>query len=152
MLTFENAIIKKYWPAENKVDDDIIRQVHIQTEVEIDNSMQVAELYNNMVRGLVKVVLLDTLTGEEYTLPPVTIRPFNVKQKSVKTGKGREAEISKTEIASMTLVSKLSDNNGSTILSDLYRFFHIQITINMYELQLADTVETDESEEEDELI
>ena len=53
----------------------------------------------------------------------------------------------------MTLVSKLSDNNGSTILADLYRFFHIQITINMYELQLADTVETDELEQdEDEML
>ena len=149
MLTFENAIIKKYWPAENKVDDDLIRQVHIQLELELVNSMQVAELYNNMVRGLVKTTLLDTLTGEEYVLPPVSIKPFNVKQKSVKVGKGQDAEVTKSEIASVTLVSKLPPDNGGTLLADLYLFFNIQITLIMQELVLADTVESFDEEPEE---
>ena len=41
-MTFENAIIKKYWPAEDKnPDGDIIPLLHIQIEAELDNSLQV---------------------------------------------------------------------------------------------------------------
>ncbi len=141
MLTLEKAIIKKYWPAEDKVDEEIVRQLVIQAEAELDNSMQVGELYNHMVRGLIKVSLLDSLTGEEYVLPPVTIKPFNVKQKKVKMGKGMDAEIVKTEYAALTLVCRLKENKASQILADLYNFFNIQIQLTMTELQLQDTVE-----------
>jgi len=141
MLTFDKAIIKKYWPAEDKVEEEIVRQLVIQAEAELDNSMQVGELYNHMVRGLIKVSLLDSLTGEEYVLPPVTIRPFNVKQKKVKMGTGMDAEIVKTEYAALTLVCRLKENMASQILADLYSFFNIQLQLTMTELKLQDTVE-----------
>ncbi|MBN2410546.1 hypothetical protein JXQ31_02565 [candidate division KSB1 bacterium] len=150
MLTLEKAIIKKYWPAEDKVDEEIVRQLVIQAEAELDNSMQVGEIYNHMVRGLIKVSLLDSLTGEEYVLPPATIKPFNVKQKKVKTGKGMDAEIVKTEFAALTLVCRLKENKASQILADLYNFFNIQIQLTMAELQLQETVDINPVSDEEE--
>ena len=126
MLKFENCVIKKYWPADDKgEEDEIIRQLVIQAEVAIDNSLQVGELYNNMVRGLVRVLFLDGLTGEEYVLPAATIKPFNIKQKKVRIGKGDEADVVKSEFAAINIVSRMADDEGGKILADIYRFFNI---------------------------
>ncbi|MBN1996497.1 hypothetical protein JW935_03020 [candidate division KSB1 bacterium] len=148
MLVFERTIIKRYWPADEKGEDkEIIRQVVIQVEAELDNSLQVGELFNNMVRGLVQVAFLDNTSGEEYLLPAVTIKPFNVKQKKVKIGKGPDAEVVKTEFAAVTLVCRLQDNGGK-VISDLYRFFNmdVQMTIDQFK-QTAPPV-TEKIEEE----
>jgi len=153
MLTFEKAIIKRYYPAEDKVDEEIVRQLVSQVVAERDNSLQVGELYNHMVRGLIKASLLDSLTGEEYVLPPASIRPFNVKQKKVKIGKGMDAEVVQTEYAALNLVCRLKDNKAAKILEDLYCFFNIQIQLTMTELQLKDmqenTVESPEDGEKE---
>ena len=132
VLNFENCVIKKYWPADDKgEEDEIIRQLVIQAEVAIDNSLQVGELYNNMVRGLVRVLFLDNLTGEEYVLPAATIKPFNIKQKKVRVGKGDDADVVKSEFAAINIVSRIPDDNGGKILADIYQFFNIQIQLTM---------------------
>jgi hypothetical protein len=124
MLVIEKSLIHKFWPKDEQSEEsDIIRQVHIQVDAEVDNSKQVGELFNSMVRGLVRISFIDTLNGEEYVLPAVTIKPFNIKQKKVKIGKGEEAEIFKTEIAALTLVYRLPEEGGP-VLADLYRFFN----------------------------
>ncbi|MDZ7725075.1 MAG: hypothetical protein U5R06_20230 [candidate division KSB1 bacterium] len=136
MLTFENCIIKKFWPKDEKGDEDeIIRQLHLQAEVILDNSVQVGELFNNMVRGLVRITFLDTLSGEEYILPAATIKPFNVKQKKVKVGKGDDADVVKTEYAALTIVTKIDNEKGGALLADIYQFFNIEIQINIEQLQ-----------------
>jgi len=136
MLSFENCVIKKYWPKDDKgEEDEIIRQLVIQAEVAVDNSLQVGELYNNMVRGLVRVSFLDSMTGEEYTLNAATIQPFNIKQKKGKLGKGKEADIVKSEFASMNILTKIPDNDGGKLLAELYPFFNIQTTLVIEELK-----------------
>jgi len=141
MLNFENCVIKKYWPADDKgEEDEIIRQLVIQAEVVIDNSLQVGELYNNMVRGLVRVLFLDSLTGEEYVLPAATIKPFNIKQKKVRIGKGDEADVVKSEFAAINIVSRIPDDNGGKILADIYRFFNIQIQLTMESIDPYETI------------
>lgn len=136
MLVFEKTIVKKFWPAEDKgEEDEIVRQVVIQTEARVDNSLQVSELYNNMVRGLVRVVLLDNLSGETITLPAVSIKPFNIKQKRVKIGKGDETDYVKEEYAAITLVCRMEDDSG-TMLSDLYPFFNIELQMQIEEFRL----------------
>lgn len=139
MLTFENCIIKKYWPADDKGDEDeIIRQLVLQIEVALDNSAQVGELYNNMVRGLVQITFLDRLTGEEYLLPAATIKPFNIKQKKVKIGRGEETDIVKSEFASLNIVCRIPDDKGGNILADIYHFFNIQIQMTIEEIKPFD--------------
>jgi len=141
MTTFETCLIKKYWPAEDKGDEDeIIRQLVIQAEVALDNSRQVGELYNNMVRGLVRISFLDSLTGEELVLPAATIKPFNIKQKKVRVGKGEDADVVKSEFAALNIVSKIPDDNNGKLLADLYTFFNIEIKMTIEELQLSETV------------
>ena len=82
MLVLDKVVLKRFWPADDKgEEDEIVRQVHLQVDAELDNSRQVGELFDSMVRGLVRVSLVDSYTGEEYLLPAVTIKPFNVKQK-----------------------------------------------------------------------
>ena len=136
MQVFEKAIIKKFWPADEKgPNDEIIRQLVIQVEVDLDNSRQVGELFNNMVRGLVRITFMDNLTGEEYILPAITIKPFNVKQRKVKIGKGEDAEVVKSEYAALQLVSAIKDNNGGSVLADLYRFFNIELQMSVEELK-----------------
>ncbi|MDZ7316327.1 MAG: hypothetical protein ONB24_09420 [candidate division KSB1 bacterium] len=136
MLRLENCRIKKFWPHEEKgEEDEIIRQVMIQVDAEILNSGQVGELYNNLVRGLVRIAFLDPLTGEEYVLPAAGIRPFNIKQKKVKLGGG--SDYVKSEFAEMTLTAKIPDDSGGAILTDLYRFFGIPIQISMEELSFG---------------
>jgi hypothetical protein len=131
MLIFEKAIVKKYWPADDRGENEqIVRQVVIQAEVNLDNSSQVGELFNNMVRGLVRLSLMDTLTGEEYVLPAVTIKPFNVKQKQSRIGKGEASEIVRTEYAALSIVSRLTENGGQ-VLADLYRFFNIELQLTI---------------------
>ncbi len=148
MLAFERTIIKKFWPADDKGEDkEIIRQLVVQVEAELDNSLQVGELFNNMVRGLVKVLFLDNSSGEEYVLPAVTIKPFNVKQKKVKIGKGPDAEVVKTEVAAITLVCRL-DNDGSKVISELYRFFNIDIQMSVDAFKQEDQSESVPVEEE----
>jgi len=147
MLVFENCVIKKYWPADDKgEDDEIIRQMVIQADVTIENSSQVGELYNNMVRGLVRVLFLDELTGEEYLLPAAGIRPFNIKQKRSKVGKGPDAESVKSEFAALTIVSRIPDDSGG-ILADLFPFFNIQVKMTLEPIKPFETVRQESSEE-----
>lgn len=143
MLVFEKAIIKRYWPGEEKNDqNESVRLVVLQIEVDLDNSNQVGELFNCMVRGLVEIAFMDTLTGEEYILPAITIKPFNVKQRTVKIGKGEDVESVKTEYAALTLTGRLKDEQGSQVLADLYRFFNIplQMTIADFKWEQSEKV------------
>ena len=150
MLTFENCVIKKFWPADDKgEEDEIIRQLVIQAEVAIDNSLQVGELYNNMVRGLVKVLLLDNLTGEEYILPAATIKPFNIKQKKVRFGKGEEADIVRSEFAAINIVTRIPDDKGGEVIADIYRFFNIQIQLAIEEMNPFDTIRPEDDSDND---
>ena len=150
MLTFENCTIKKFWPAEDKGEDDaIIRQLVIQAEVGLDNSRQVGELYNNMVRGLVRILFLDSLTGEEFALDAATIKPFNIKQKKVRVGKGDDADIVKSEFAALNIVTRIPDDDDGRILADLYPFFNIQIQMTIEELKPFGALKTDQSLEDD---
>ena len=151
MLNFENCVIKKFWPADDKgEEDEIIRQLVIQADLAIDNSLQVSELYNNMVRGLVKVLFLDNLTGEEYVLPAATIKPFNIKQKKVRVGKGDDADVVKSEFAAINIVTRVPDDNGGAMIADIYRFFNIQIQLGMEEINLFDNIRTTTEESETE--
>ncbi|MBN1541097.1 hypothetical protein JW992_03055 [candidate division KSB1 bacterium] len=137
MLVFERVVLKKYWPADDKGDEDqIIRTVVLQLEAQVDNSLQVGELFNNMVRGLVRVILEDNLTGDQYVLPAVSIKPFNIKQKKIKFGKGEDADVVKSEFAGLTLTSKL-DEQGATVLADLYQFFNIELQMTIEEFHLS---------------
>ncbi len=136
MLKLENCRIKKYWPRDDKgEEDEIIRQLLIQVEAALENSLQVGELYNNMVRGLVRVSFTDVLTGEEYVLPAVTIKPFTIKQKKVKLGD--EEDFVKCEFADLTLVSKIPDEDGGRMLAELYRFFGIPLLMTVEELEFG---------------
>ena len=136
MLIFEKAVIKKYWPADDKgADDLIVRQVQMQVEAEIDESDQIRELYKNMVRGLVHLSIMDNLTGEEYQIPAVTIRPFTIKQKKITLGKGDTEETVKQEFVLLTLVCRTNDDDGAAMLADLYRFFNIEVQLNFDEFR-----------------
>ena len=150
MLIFEKAAIKKYWPADDKdADDLIVRQVQMQVEAEIDDSDQIRELYKYMVRGLVHLSIMDNLTGEEYQIPAVTIRPFTIKQKKVTLGKGDTVETVKQEFVMLTLVCRTGDDDGAAMLAELYRFFNIEGQINFEEFRYpADGTGTDEAEDE----
>ena len=88
-----------------------------------------------MVRGLVRISLIDSLTGEEFVLQGATIKPFNIKQKKVRIGKGEEADIVKSEFAALNIVARLPEDDGGSLLAELYQFFNIQIVMNMEELQ-----------------
>lgn len=149
MLIFEKAVIKKYWPSDDKgADDLVVRQVQMQVEAEIDDSDQVRELYKNMVRGLVRLAIMDNLTGEEYEIPAVTIKPFNIKQKKVTMGKGDTAETIKQEFAMLTLVCKAKDDDGANMLAELYRFFNIEVQLNFDEFRSrAVTADEDDDSE-----
>ena len=149
MLIFEKAAIKKYWPADDKdADDLIVRQVQMQVEAEIDDSDQIRELYKYMVRGLVHLSIMDNLTGEEYQIPAVTIRPFTIKQKKVTLGKGDTVETVKQEFVMLTLVCRTGDDDGAAMLAELYRFFNIEVQINFEEFRYpADGTGTDEAED-----
>ncbi len=152
MLVFDKAIIKKYWPADDKgEDDELVRQLVIQADVELDNSLQVGELFNNMIRGLVRILILDNVTGEEYVLPAVTIKPFNVKQKKVKIGKGEDADIVKSEYAALTLVSRIQDNKGGDLLAELYRFFNIDVRMTIEKFIVPGEESSAKVEDEDEM-
>ena len=129
-MTFENSIIKKYWPAEDKnPDGDLIPLLHIQTETELDNSLQVGHLFNSMVKGLVTVNFTHQETGESVTLPAATIKPFNVKQKKTKIGKGEDAAIILVEFAQMTLVTQL-DAEGE-LMKKLYPIFNRPVVMSV---------------------
>jgi hypothetical protein len=137
MLTLENCLIKKYWPKDDKgEEDEIIRQLVIQVDAALDNSTQVSELYNNMVRGLVRILFLDNLTGEEYVLAAATIKPFNIKQKKVKLSGGDETDYVKSEFAALSIVTKIPDKNGGNMLAELYPFFGIPVQMTIEELEL----------------
>jgi hypothetical protein len=147
MQVFQKAILKKYWPALDKGEEDqMIHQVVLNIEVDLDNSHQVAELFNNMVRGLVQLSFMDNLTGEEYVLPAVTIKPFNVKQRKVKIGKGGESETVKTEYASLQIVSRVEQKTGGAVLADLYRFFNIELQMTIDRFKGFSTMPADDEE------
>ena len=137
MLTLENCLIKKYWPKDDKgEEDEIIRQLVIQVDAALDNSAQVSELYNDMVRGLVRILFLDNLTGEEYVLAAATIKPFNIKQKKVKLSGGDETDYVKSEFAALSIVTKIPEKNGGIMLAELYPFFGIPVQMTIEELEL----------------
>jgi len=138
MLVLDKAIIKRYWPAEDKDENDqIIHQVILQVEAELDDSKQVSELFRSMVRGLVRASVMDNLTGEEYELPAVTVRPFAIKQKKVKSGKGEENDTVKTEYAGLTLVCRPKEDDSAAMLADLYRYFNIDVRLTFDEFKSA---------------
>ena len=152
MQVFEKAIIKRYWPSDEKGEnDEIIRRVVIQTEVDLDNSKQVGELFNNMVRGLVQVTFINKNSGEEYIIPAVTIKPFNVKQRKIKLGKGDDADYVRSEFAALQLVSRLEEENGAAILGDLYRFFNIELQMSIKDFHVANREGAFEVEQQEEL-
>jgi hypothetical protein len=146
MLVLDKAIIKKYWPAEDKDENDqIIRQVVLQVEAELDDSKQVSELFRSMVRGLVSITLMDNLTGEEYEIAAATIKPFNIKQKKVKVGKGDDTDLVKTEYAALSIVCRAKEEDSAAMLADLYRYFNIDVrlTVNEFKAQGAKAAKED---------
>ncbi len=148
MLVFEKTIIKKFWPADDKgEEDEIVRQIVVQTEARVDNSLQISELYNNMVRGLVRVVFLDNVSGDSINLAAVTIKPFNIKQKKVKIGKGDQTDYVKEEYAAITMVCRMEDDSGK-MLADLYPFFNfeLQMQVEEFRLSMGDSQSEDETE------
>lgn len=133
-MNFENSIIKKYWPAEDKNSDgDILPLLQIQVEAELDNSLQVGHLFTSMVKGLVTVTFTHRDTGEAITLPPAQIKPFNVKQKKIKIGKGDDAAVVLVEYAQMTLVTQL-DADGE-LLKALYPIFNRTVAMQIEDVQ-----------------
>ena len=122
-MTFENTVIKKYWPAEDKNQDgDVLAQLHIQCEVELDNSLQVGYLFTSMLKGLMEAALTHEETGESLTLEAATIKPFNVKQKKLRIGKGEDATTVMAEFAQLKITTLLDDDGK--LLQDLYPFFN----------------------------
>ncbi len=129
-MTFENSIIKKYWPAEDKnKEGDVMPLLHIQIEAELDNSLQVGHLFTSMVRGLVKLTFTHHETGESLSLAAGTVKPFNVKQKKTKIGKGEDAAIVMVEYAQMTIVTQL-DEEGS-LMTTLYPLFNRPVSMTV---------------------
>jgi len=137
MQVFESTIIKKFWPAEDKVkdSDDVIRQVVIQCEAELENNLQVGELFDSMVKGLVRVTFEDPESGESLSIPAITVKPFNVKQKKVKMSSGDEQDIVRTEYAALTMVSKLEDG---ALLLELLKLFNINVIMTIEEFSSGD--------------
>ncbi len=149
MLVFDKAVIKKYWPKDDQGEDDqVVHQVIVQAEAEIDNSDQIGELYTSMVRGLVHLSIMDNLTGEEYEIPSVTIKPFNIKQKKITLSKGDEADVVKQEFVALSLVCRARDEDGAAMLADLYRFFNIeiQLTFSPFRYENAGAADAEETE------
>ncbi|MFQ5632104.1 MAG: hypothetical protein ACE5I1_25320 [bacterium] len=134
MMTFENSIIKKYWPAEDKnADGDIMPLLHVQVEAELDNSLQVGHLFTSMVQGLVTISFAHQDTGETITLPAATVKPFNVKQKKTKIGKGDDAAMVLIEYAQMTIVTQL--DAGGELMKTLYPIFNRQVVMRVEDMQ-----------------
>ena len=132
-MTFENTIIKKYWPGEDKnVDGEVIPTLHIQCEAELDNGLQVGHLFTSMVKGLVQVFFAHRETGETVVLQAAVVKPFNVKQRKIKIGKGEDATVVLTEIAQMTLVTQLDDDGD--LLKTLYPIFNRQVAMSIEDL------------------
>ncbi|MDQ7063059.1 MAG: hypothetical protein Q9P90_02305 [candidate division KSB1 bacterium] len=141
-MKFENTIIKKYWPAEDKnADGDIIPQLHIQCEAELDNSRQVGHLFTSMVKGLVQVTFTHEETGEAVTLPAATVKPFNVKQKKIRIGKGEDAAVVLTEYAHMTIVTRL-DEEGE-LMKALYPLFNRQVIMDVEDYRSEPAITTE---------
>ena len=135
MQVFENTIIKKFWPADDKgPDKEMIRQVYIQCEAELDNNRQVSELFDGMVKGLIKITFEEPETGNLLILPGVTVKPFNIKQKNIKLNKGDEEDIVRTEFAALTLVSRMEDGQ---VLQELLQLFNVNVkmTIDDFSIQ-----------------
>ena len=137
-MTFQNTIIKKYWPAEDKnKEGDILPQLYIQCEAELDNSLQVGHLFTSMVKGLVEITFTHEDTGEALTLPAATVKPFNVKQKKIKIGKGDDAAVVMTEYAQMTIVTQLDDEGE--LMKALYPIFNRQVVMDVEDLKHGST-------------
>lgn len=129
-MTFESTLIKKYWPAEDKnPDGDLIPLLFIQTEAELDNSLQVGHLFTSMVKGLVTITFTHPDTGEAVTLPMATVKPFNVKQKKTKIGKGDDAAMVMVEYAQMNIVTRM-DADGD-LMKTLYPIFNRPVVMNV---------------------
>ena len=133
-MTFENTIIKKYWPAEDKnKEGDILPQLCIQVEAELDNSLQVGHLFTSMVKGLVTATFTHEETGETVTIPGATVKPFNVKQKKTKIGKGEDAAVVLVEYAQMTIVTQM-DVEGD-LMKTLYPIFNRTVAMSVDDFQ-----------------
>ncbi len=132
-MTFHNTMIKKYWPAEDKnPDGEHISQLHIQCEVELDNSMQVGYLFTSMVKGLMEINFTHEDTGESFTLKAATLKPFNVKQKKLRIGKGEDATTVMAEFAQLKIITLL-DEKGQ-LMQDLYPFFNRTLLMEVEDL------------------
>ena len=132
-MNFQNTVIKKYWPAEDKnPDGDPIPQLHIQCEVELDNSMQVGFLFTSMVKGLMQINFVHEDTGESFFFFFATLKPFNVKQKKMKIGKGEDAAIVLAEFAQLKIITLL-DEQGK-LMQDLYPFFNRVLSMDVEDL------------------
>ncbi|HHL72739.1 MAG TPA: hypothetical protein ENJ29_09525 [Bacteroidetes bacterium] len=133
-MTFSNTIIKKYWPAEDKnPDGDIIPQLVIQCESELDNSLQVGHLFTSMMKGLVEVTFTHEETGEALVIPAASIKPFNIKQKKIRIGKGEDATVVLVEYAQMKIMTLL-DPDGE-LLKTLYPFFNRELIMELEDYQ-----------------
>ena len=129
-MRFENTIIKKFWPAEEKnPEGEVISQLCIQCEAELDNGLQVGHLFTSMVKGLVEISFIHEDTGESITLSAATVKPFNVKQKKIKIGKGEDAAVVLAEYAHMTIVTRL-DEEGE-LMKKLYPFFNRRVVMQV---------------------
>lgn len=133
-MTFHNTIIKKYWPAEDKnPEGEHIPQLHLQCEVELDNSMQVGYLFTSMVKGLMEINFTHDDTGETFTLEAATLKPFNVKQKKLRIGKGEDATTVMAEFAQLKIITLL-DEKGQ-LMQELYPFFNRTLVMDVEDLQ-----------------
>jgi len=67
----------------------------------------------------------------------VTIKPFNIKQKKVKIGKGDENDYVKTEYAALNLVCRAEEDASGSMMADLYRFFNIDLRLTIEEFKAS---------------
>lgn len=133
-MTFKNTIIKKYWPSEEKNNEgDYLALLNIQCEVELDNSLQVGHLFTSMVRGLVEITFSHEETGEAVALSAAHVKPFNVKQKKIKIGKGDDAAMVLAEYAQITVVAQLDE--AGELMKTLYPLFNRQVVMDVEDWQ-----------------
>ncbi|KAA3612295.1 MAG: hypothetical protein DWQ05_20060 [Calditrichaeota bacterium] len=147
-MTFQNTVIKKFWPAEDKnPDGDFIPQLHLQCEVELDNSLQVGFLFTSMVKGLMQINFTHEDTGESIALEAATLKPFNVKQKKMRIGKGDDAATIMAEFAQLKVITLL-DEEGK-LMQELYPFFNRTLLMEVDDLPSMKFGSSDAAKDED---
>lgn len=149
-MNFENTIITKYYPLEEKDKNtgDVLSVAVIECESELDNSIQVGYLFTSMVKGLMEVTFTNPETGESYMLESATIKPFNVKQKKIKFGKGDDSTVVMAEFAQMKIITPINDDGE--ILKALYPYFSRTLAMSVEDLP-ASPFQKNEEEIEDEI-